>query len=122
VFCSLWDGIPVNIRCFNTNGQLIYLRPDLSGCYTSNVKDVELTVARVYPNPGSDFLFLETANETPITSLLIYNSFGKQELSINHPLPQNSGIDVSLLQPGFYTGQVHFADQKTGIFKVVIQR
>lgn len=122
VFCSLWDGIPMHIRCFSTNGQLIYQRPDISGCYTSSNKEMELTVARVYPNPGSDFLIFETANETPITSLVIYNSFGEKVLSMNHPLLQNNGLDVSILPPGFYTGEVCFTAKKTGVFKFVIQR
>jgi len=118
--CSLSEVIPLYIRCFSTNGQLLYLRPDLSGCYTSAVAEVEIGAIRIYPNPGSGTLYFETENVEPITNVLIYNSLGMLVLSTNNLLPQKNGIDISILPPGFYTGLVHFRDGGIQVFKVAI--
>ena len=120
VVCSLWDGVPLYIRCFSTNGQLLYQRPDLSGCYTSAVADVEMGVIKIYPNPGSGILYFETENEAPIANVMIYNSLGVLALATSTLLPENNGIDISVLPPGFYTGLVHFGDGAIRAFKVAV--
>ena len=119
-FCSLWDGNPLYIRCFSTNGQMLYQRPDVSGCYTSAVGDVEMGATQVYPNPASGILYVETKNEEEIRSIQICNSLGVIVLNKNHLLPFNKSIDITALTSGFYTGLVHFKNGGTKIFKVAI--
>ncbi|MFN0173202.1 MAG: T9SS type A sorting domain-containing protein [Saprospiraceae bacterium] len=116
--CSLWDGVLLYIRCFSTNGQLLYQRPDVSGCYTSAVTDVEMGAIKVYPNPASGILYFETENEAEIQSIQIFNSLGVLVLNTNHLLPFNKSIDITALTSGFYTGLVHFKNGGAKIFKL----
>ncbi|MFN0035181.1 MAG: T9SS type A sorting domain-containing protein [Saprospiraceae bacterium] len=120
--CSLWDGIPLYIRCFSTNGQLLYKRPDISGCYTTSVGDVGLTTVHVFPNPGSDILHIEAENEESITTVVLYNSIGVLALTTSDLLPQSNGVDISTLPPGFYAGLVCFGDHTVKAFKFVVER
>jgi len=118
--CSLWDGVLLYVRCFSTNGQLLYQRPDVSGCYTSAVTDVELGAIRVYPNPASGILYVESENEAQITNVMIYNGLGVLALATSTLLPENNGIDISVLLPGFYSGLVHLGDGAIRAFKVAV--
>ncbi len=122
VFCSLWDGVPLNIRCFSTNGQLIYLRPDLSGCYTVATQEAYLSNIKTFPNPASERLFFETEQDESLSNIQIFNSLGVIALNIQ-PLPSSpQGIDIASLPAGFYTGFAFLADGKTRSFKFVIAR
>jgi hypothetical protein len=117
VFCSLWDGPPLSIRCFSTNGQLLYLRPNLSSCYTSATNDLAISTIKVYPNPASDFLTLE--QDEPVACLMLYNSLGVQVLVTEQCT--NNQVDLSGLGPGWYVGQVCLSYGSTGWFRVVIE-
>ncbi len=118
--CSLWDGNPLYIRCFSTSGQLLYLRPDLSGCYTSSVNDLEIGTIRVFPNPGSDLLDLELETEGAISKVMMYNSLGSLVLSKSNFSATNNSIDISKLPSGFYTGIVHLEGGRMKAFKVAV--
>lgn len=119
-FCSLWDGAPYYIRCFSTNGQLLYKRPDISSCYTSSVNDLEIGAIRVFPNPGSDLLYLELENEGAISKVMMYNSLGSLVLSKSNFSATNNSIDISKLPSGFYTGIVHLEGGRMKAFKVAV--
>jgi Secretion system C-terminal sorting domain len=117
-FCSLWDANPYYTRCFSTNGQLLYKRPDISGCYTSSINDLEMGAIHVFPNPGSERLYFEAGNEEEITNVQIYNCLGVLVLNTFSVLPQSNSIDISNLASGFHSGLVHFRNGKTKVFKL----
>ena len=49
-FCSLaGDGSTELIRCFSTNGQTIYIRPDLEGCYITSVDNLKQDLLKCTP-------------------------------------------------------------------------
>lgn len=122
VFCSLWDGIPLTIRCFSTNGQLLYQRPDISGCYTSSIQELAMGSIAVFPNPGSDILFFETEDGSPVTSLKMFNGTGSLVLMVDNQKTPIDRVDVSTLPAGFYTGMVYLGNQEVKVFKVVLER
>ena len=122
-FCSLWDGSPYYIRCFSTNGQLLYKRPDISGCYTSSTSDLDISVIQVFPNPVVDMIHFETdENEGAISTVMLYNSLGTLVFNRTLVSATNNSIDVSELPPGFYTGIVHLDGGKLKAFKVVVTK
>ncbi len=122
VFCSLWDGIPLTIRCFSTNGQLLYQRPDISGCYTSSIQELAIDSIAVFPNPGSDVLYFRTEDASSIASLKMFNSTGSLVLMVDNQKTPIDRVDVSTLPAGFYTGMVYLGNQQVKVFKVVLER
>ena len=122
VFCSLWDGAPYYIRCFSTNGQLLYKRPDISGCYTSAVNDLPIGSVRVFPNPSADLLYLELDNEALISNVMLYDHLGALVLNTSDFSASRNSLDISTLPAGFYTGLVHLGDGKIKVFKVAVAK
>jgi hypothetical protein len=122
VFCSMGeDGPPVLIRCFSTNGQLLYKRPDVDGCYTSSSKYVDLSVIKVYPNPASDVLFFDIEDIALLNSVNVFNAVG--HLVLRNQLFLSEGkIDVSHLPNGFYTGIAYLKNETQKSFKIIINR
>lgn len=121
-FCSLWDGNPLDIRCFRINGLLLYQRPDISSCYTSAVNNPETAAIRVYPNPGSDILYFDIGTEETIHNVQIYNSLGQRVLSTHHLRSADNSLDISILPPGFYIGWVHLDGQPSKSFQWLVKR
>jgi hypothetical protein len=118
-FCSLWDGIPMSIRCFSTNGQLLYIRPDLSSCYTSATNNLSTRPIRAYPNPASDFLILELEQNEPVQLLMLYNALGDLVLATGKC--ENNRVELPLLPPGLYIGSARLSDGSEGWFRVLIE-
>ncbi len=110
------------IRCFSTNGQLLYKRPDISGCYTSAVNDLPIGSIRVFPNPGTDLLYLELENEAVISKIMMFNNLGDLVLHTSNFLGSPNNLDISTLPAGFYTGLIHLGDGKTKAFKVAVTK
>ncbi len=120
-FCSAIDGDGASIRCFTTNGQLLYLRPDLEGCYTTSVDNLESGSLKVYPNPSYGILHFDINNEQPIERILMYDSVGKMVLTASKLLTEDD-LDVSNLASGFYIGIIHFRDNSFRTFKIVVEK
>ncbi|MBX2892695.1 MAG: T9SS type A sorting domain-containing protein [Saprospiraceae bacterium] len=122
VFCSMGEDFPpAFIRCFSTNGQLLYKRPDVDGCYTSSSKDVVLPEMKVYPNPASDVLLFDMEDISLINSVNIFDATGHLMLS-NQKFLSKSKIDVSHLPNGFYIGIAYFKNETQKSFKIIINR
>ena len=123
-YCSLidQDGFTPSIRCFSTDGQLLYLRPDLSGCYTSNTIDAQESAVNIYPNPADSYITIQLKTEKVAIAIQFFNALG--QLVLNYS-PDNSAdifIDITNLNSGFYTGQVIFKDGSMAAFKAVISK
>ena len=59
-----------------------------------------LAEIKVYPNPASDFINIETGTETLPISLLIFNHSGQKVLEST--ITQNQQIDIRSFNPGIY--------------------
>lgn len=66
--------------------------------------NVEMLTYSIYPNPTSDFIYLEISE--PVVSIKIHNTLGQQVISASQ-----SVIDVSQLSNGIYTIQVATANK-----------
>lgn len=54
---------------------------------------------KIFPNPASNILNIETANQENIDAITIYNTLGQEALSINNP---SSKINIEKLKSGTY--------------------
>ena len=58
---------------------------------------------RIYPNPATNQLFIQT-NNTPIEHILLYNIQGQLMLDVNHP--STPAIDISAFSTGVYVADI----------------
>ena len=62
-----------------------------------NAAELEKSM-RVFPNPASDFIRIETSNEVQLYEVIIYTTLGtKMKARLN-----NESIDLAHLSPGIY--------------------
>ena len=92
-------------------GEIFSLVMDNSG-YPLNVDEVNVAGSSIYPNPASDFVMIETENETEVK---IYSVSGQMVLRHNVSEGTNT-IDVSKLNSGIY-----FIDVEGVMNKVVVR-
>lgn len=71
-------------------------------CPATDVSGLNVSEMKIYPNPATDLLFIETI--TPIDEVNIYNSTGS--LVSQTKLPQRKGIDISQFMPGLYVAEI----------------
>ena len=121
-FCTTADGTHYYIRCFSTNGELLYLRPDLSGCYTTSTTNLAQGKVLVFPNPTSDVLTIQLDDNQTITQVFLYNSLGQKVLSQSEFATQGDiRLSVRGLPSGCYTGTLFFEGNTLGVFKVAVK-
>lgn len=65
-----------------------------------NENEIETAIARIYPNPASNNLFIDNLSEE-ISSITIYNGYGQQIFTSESP-NQNIGINVESWPAGQY--------------------
>ena len=82
-----------------------------------SANDVDISDFKIYPNPASDILHIETHNNIQITSVHIYNILGKQVLNKK---TINNGIDVSNLKKGVY--MIEIVSNKFSTIKKIIKQ
>ncbi len=86
------------------------------------INDNEPTPFRIYPNPASDLLMVETREGDPITQYYLTDVQGR--MVSEQIIPSNSDrlqIPVSNIQPGLYLLHMKVNGQKSA-FKVIIAR
>jgi Secretion system C-terminal sorting domain len=105
------DSPDRRIRCFSTNGQLVYLRPDLQDCYTTSVNDLASNTVKVYPNPFVDKIVVKTDNLSSVFQIEFTDNLGRV-LIFNDWILSDNGIelDISKLNSGFYFGTIIYKD------------
>ncbi len=105
-----WRIHPRNV---NNSGDWSEVRSFVTGKIASVEENQE--ISRIYPNPASDFIYLENIN---FNSLQIFDAIGNLVLSSNDPLTK---IDISNLTNGIYNLRT-FAGNSSQTFKLVIIR
>ena len=65
-----------------------------------NVNEIEDTQCRVYPNPVNDMLYIEVATE--IEEIVVYDIYGRHQVTETASHQGNLAIDVSNLKAGIY--------------------
>ena len=65
-----------------------------------NENEIETAIARIYPNPASNKLFIDNLSEE-MSSITIYNGYGQQIFTSESP-NQNIGINVESWPAGQY--------------------
>ncbi|PCJ81884.1 MAG: hypothetical protein COA49_02665 [Bacteroidetes bacterium] len=69
----------------------------------SNRKESEEIKMILFPNPASDFIYVELSDKSEVDEIKLFSSTGK-ELVVNNQLKTKKGIRISLagLSPGVY--------------------
>jgi len=73
------------------------------------IDDQALSQVRLFPNPTTDLLFIDSEFDT-IKQLVVYDNMGRQISSLT---PQENSIDVSILPQGLYFLEVTMDTQRT---------
>ena len=118
--CTLTNEYYEVTRCFSTDGKLIYKALGIQGCYTVAVKDVDVRLRNIYPNPTTGLLNIDTEDTQAIKSVKIVDNLGRI-IQTDAFMATDNGIqlNISNLQNGLYFGKVVFSDgSKTG-FKII---
>ena len=68
-------------------------------CFTSTQELIENITMKVFPNPATDFIAINTKEQQPVEEIIIYNHLGQKVLKAK---PVNNTMDVSELKPGIY--------------------
>lgn len=83
------------------------------------VRKVEFSALTIYPNPSSDFLFIESSEKNPVTGVLLSNLAGQNVVDESYNENTNLRvIDIRNLKRGCYHVRVFFSDgslKKQGI-------
>jgi Secretion system C-terminal sorting domain len=112
--CSLVSPF-IRVRCFSTNGQLLYIRSDLSDCLTSSTNEFHRENIKIFPNPATDQLMLEYDPPLQIVKADILDISGRVLQTISQPGTQ---LDLGEIVPGFYLLRLtnHEGRQRTESF------
>jgi hypothetical protein len=103
LYCSTADGGLRSVRCFSTDGKLLYKRSDVGGCFISPTKDLVNERLKISPNPVTDILNIQyTNNQSGINVDIVVTDLSGR-LVLKSVLNSNENkIDVSSFQNGFY--------------------
>jgi len=96
-----------------------YVKDYSFGAAPSSVKDIELPITRIHPNPTSDKIYIERTNNNPM-EINLYNVLGKQVSLTVKTESQKTEIDVTGLNPGIYFVKIG-TGQGTLTKKIIIQ-
>jgi hypothetical protein len=109
------------LRCFFTDGKAVYKAIPKEGCYTIlAVKDVDVRINNIYPNPSTGLLNIDIEDPSSIKRIFITDNLGRTMNIQDHTFTDN-GIQLSIeaLQNGLYYGNIVFNDGSATKFKVI---
>lgn len=139
-----WDIDNDGIVDYTTKGNISHTY-QLAGTYTAKLtirqgtcnafktQDVEITVvsasndlaneqvARFYPNPAKDYLYIETANKGTISVIKLMDTMGKEH-NINLPelvAPDQYKLEVEGLAPGIYVVWMQVGKKEAQTFRFI---
>ncbi|WP_066224749.1 T9SS type A sorting domain-containing protein [Formosa haliotis] len=105
-FTATTTEVVIYVRSLNsvdTNTEVFYDNISLQLDDTASVDDVFASSVKVYPNPSSDFINIESKN-LRVSSVEMYNILGSRVLSTSD---FNGSLDVSNVSPGVYILKVN---------------
>jgi len=98
--------------------RLAWLDANMIGPVVSVEKDTEEhTRCRVFPNPVSNILYIESDSE--ITGITIYNITGIKAKEIDNVCDFSTRADLASLNPGIYIVRILFGNGKTEVTRIV---
>lgn len=92
----------------NLERDILIIKVDSTGIMTStNEHDIQLCDAMVYPNPGTDYLYIRSGPQIKGARMVIHDINGKQvsESVLDQELQQ---VDIRFFLPGIYVWQIIF--------------
>lgn len=78
------------------------------------------TIAKIYPNPVHDFLFVEPVKS--LTEILILNSNGQKLFGLSELNDRKIKINLENLTPGIYLLRLIAKDGTNGVYKIILNR
>ena len=78
---------------------------------STSVPFIETTMPFVFPNPANEQLTVK-ANGISISTVRIFDIFGKTHLLSNEPFDSNKTYDISNLSPGLYFIKANYGDKR----------
>ncbi|MBR0324108.1 MAG: T9SS type A sorting domain-containing protein [Bacteroidales bacterium] len=82
-----------------------------------NVNEIEDTQCRVYPNPVDDMLYIDV--DTEIEEVVVYDIYGRHQVTETASHQGNLAIDVSNLKAGIYFVKIN--TEEGNIVKQIIK-
>jgi hypothetical protein len=110
---------PVHVGSFSNNNisyvvGKIYVLPLLGYGKQSNEKDQMVNNIKIYPNPVTNILTIETLDKSEVKFITVSDMNGK--LIYSNKL-ENSRVDLSFLKQGFYT--IILDNNKIKTYKII---
>jgi hypothetical protein len=97
-------------------GEQTFWWDDIEFVDPSSIFENSLTMTNVYPNPASDVLYLENAND--FVDVTVYSITGQM---VFHTTEVNNSINISELPEGMYTLQAKGADGQKYFAKFMVK-
>ena len=121
-FCSTNDSNDSMsvIRCFLTDKQVYYSRPEIEGCYLTFVENLDIGFIDVFPNPSSDILRFDMDIDLIVDKVIIYNSLS--QIVLTSDLNNGFVLDITKLPAGIYFGLISFENKLLKRFKTIVVR
>ncbi|MCW3083588.1 MAG: Protein of unknown function precursor containing a C-terminal secretion signal [Bacteroidetes bacterium] len=87
--------------------------------YPESVNELDINrIIKLYPNPGTDRITIENVANTPVETVIIYDTSGKAVLTEK----RKNTIDIQNLAPGVYHAEVYLSDKKHYSIKFIKQK
>ncbi len=100
------------VSCYLYDNQISYFKSSSQGCWIVGVNDLNNYDFKIYPNPTSGIITIETTED--FDEIKIYNSLGQELKIIN-----GSSIDISDFSAGIYW--LKASKKNKNIFKKIIK-
>ena len=103
--------------CMHQDGELVYMNPNYTSCYMTNVSITELDASsiKVYPNPASGILIIANLNNLTIESITLFDYRGQ---SVRDFDAKNNFIDLAGINAGIYL--LRLSSQEGEIIKKIL--
>lgn len=119
---TTWEGEIADFKRW-IDLRLAWLDANIPGtCWTTAVDDPEQSHALIFPNPTSDYAYIEWPNHAMVAAPELFNSNGEKVIVSSQMASGTARLDFSGLPQGFYLIRVSDASGKTQWLKISIIR
>lgn len=120
---QIFDGPTFAVRCYSENGATTYPYPGYQHCYWDTTlylsdKNILEEEVSIYPNPVSDFLFIDLPQNEPV-DVCLSSALGVELFCEKHSA--NASIDMRLYPEAIYLLQIKSAKGSVSK-KIVLER